>query len=433
LKVLTVVTVLIKKTAIFTLFTTLLLSSKLYAFEPLDKVLAIVDDDVVTQSDFDERMQQVNVNLANQANRPPEDEIRKQVLDRLILENLQIQLAERAGVVISNERLTDTMNGIAQRNGLTLEQFKIEIETQGSSYEAMREQIRRDMMIQNVQQGHLRGKIQISDEEIDNYLSSADGQAITEQKYNISHILLPLANSSSAEEEKAKADLQALATQLKQQPALFKTYVAGKAYQQYAISGSDFGWQGKDELPSLFAKYVDQLNKGQISEPIRSGAGWHLLKMNNKVGGSQIEHQILARHILLKPSEVRSNEQAKALADELYQRLEKGEDFSLLAKEYSDDTGSALQGGELGWSGPGKFVPEFDAALAKLKKDEVSQPFETQFGWHICQKMDERDHDITQEQWKNQAYQALYERKFSEELDNWLATIKNEAFIEIKQ
>lgn len=409
------------------------LSTLVLAFEPLDKVIVIVDDDVITQSDFDVRMKQVEINLASQANKPSEDEIKKQVLDRLIIENLQIQLAKRAGVKISNERLTEAMNGIAKRNKMTLKQFKAEIESQGSSYEIMREQIRTDMIIQNVQQGHLRGEIQISEEEIENFLNSADGKAVTLQQYNISHILLPLDGSDKALEKQAKKDLTALKKQLEQSPKQFKAYTQGKIYKQYAISGDNLNWQKKDDLPSLFTNLADSLDKGEISEPIRSGAGWHLVKMNDKVGGSQVEAQTHARHILISPSEVRSMEQAKDLANKLYERLQENEDFTLLAKEYSDDPGSALQGGDLGWSGPGKFVPAFDAALAELKIDGISQPFSTEYGWHICQKLGERNHDVTKEQWNNKAYQALYERKFREELDNWLATIRNEAFIEIKE
>jgi peptidyl-prolyl cis-trans isomerase SurA len=430
LKDLTDVTILIRSIAILSL----VISQYAMAFEAWDKVLVIVDDDVITQSDFDARMAQVQINLAQQEVQPSEEEVRKEVLDRLIIESLQLQLAKRSGVQISNERLTDAMNNIAQRNNMNLEQFKAAIEQQGSSYNEMREQVRKDMLIQSVQQGNLRNRIQISDEEIDNYLHSVEGKKITEQKYNVSHIILPIEVINKANSTQAEKDLLELRKQLlKGSKDDFRAYVIGKNFKQYKIHGDNLGWQNKESLPSLFAQYVDSIAVDGISEPILSGAGWHLLRINAKTGGTQIEAQTNSRHILLKPSEVRSLSQAHDLANELYTRLENGEDFTLLAKEYSDDTGSALQGGELGWSGTGKFVPEFDAALAKLEVNGISKPFTSQYGWHIVQKTGEREHDMTKEEWRNQAYQALAERKFMDELDSWLATIRNEAFIEFKE
>lgn len=405
-----------------------------HAYQSLDKIIAIVDNDVITESDFNRRLQQVEKNLAGQKNLPSDEEIRQEVLDRLILESLQLQMAKQAGVEVSNERLTEAMQGIAQRNNMSLPEFKKALEADGSSYYDMREQVRQDMMIKTVQQGHLRNQIKISDEEVDNFLKSAKGKQITTEQFQLSHIVLPLPSSANKQTvEQAKATLLQLRQELLQNPKQFQNYIVGKTYQGQKISGSNFGWQTSAQLPSLFAQHAKSQKAGSISQPIRSGAGWHLLYVQNKSGDQHTEFQMHARHILLQTSEVRSSKQAKALADDLRKRLENGEDFALLAKEYSDDNGSALQGGDLGWSPKGQFVPVFEKTLLALKDGEISQPFKTQFGWHIAQKLGERQHDVSQENWRNQAYQTLYERKFQEELENWQATIRNEAFIEMKE
>lgn len=405
------------------------------AYQPLDKIVAIVDDDVITQSDFDAKLGQVKVNFTRQ-NRPlpPQDEINKEIMDRLILESLQLQLARRAGVHISEDQLTNAVNNIAQRNGLSLAAFRKKMAAEGISFTDMRAQIRRDMTLQQVQQGHLRSRIQISDKEIENFLASAEGKAITTTRYEVSHILFPLAETASQKTvNEAQQDLLDLRSEIIAKLLDFSTFTkAGTPFREQLLSGANLGWRAADDLPSIFADVVITMEAGDISSPIRSGAGWHLVKLNQITGAAKVVHQSQTRHILLKLSEVRDEKQAKKQINNLYERLQKGEDFSLLAKEYSEDPSSALQGGDLGWSMPGQFVPAFEKTMASLQIGEVSQPFKSKFGWHIMQKMAERDHDMTLEGQKNKAYQALYERKFSEELDSWLLKIRDEAFIELK-
>lgn len=406
------------------------------AYQPIDTVIATVSNDVITQSDLDHKIAIVKKNFSDQQQTLPNDtEIRKQVLDRLIIESLQLQLAEQAGLQISDERLAQTITRIAERKNMNDEQFRAQLEKEGIAYEDMREQIRKDLILQQLQQSKLRHKIQITEQEVDNYLNSAEGKKMTSSRYQMSHILLEIPENASREDvEKAKTALTVIRNSILQGQYTFDDVMAGKTINGYTLQGTQLEWLDKDNLPSLFAQNVDKLQKGAISTPVRSGAGWHLIKLNDISGGSaEIIHQVSARHILIKPSEVRNEKQTQQMALDLYARLQKGEDFGLLAKEYSEDTGSALQGGNLGWSKTSQYVPEFANTLDRLKKDETSQPFKTQFGWHIVQKLDERDHDITLENQKNQAYQAIYEKKFAEELESWLITLREESFIEIRK
>lgn len=416
----------------------LLLCISLYSvaeYQSLDKVIAIVDDDVITQSDLDDKITMVRNNLQQNQDlaMPSDDEIKQEVLNRLILESLQMQLAKQAGISISDEQLNQTMADIAARNGLSLSEFPERLAEQGIDYRTMREEVRREMLTQQVQQGHLQNRIQITDQEVENFLASSEGQKITAQQYHAQHILLAVDDHASAEQEQAaKEQLAAIRQKLLQGELSFDALLAGESVDEQTLVGQDFSWQVLEDLPSLFSEYVPSMDKGDISEPIRSGAGWHLLRLKDKTGGNVLIDQIRGRHILISPSEVRSDEKAKELATELYEKVLQGEDFELLAKEYSEDKGSALQGGDLGWSGPGQFVPEFEETLHNLAVNDVSRPIKTQFGWHVIQKTGERIHDATKEEWKAQAQQAIFERKFGDELEAWLVRIKEEAFIEIK-
>ena len=412
----------------------LFISQAFAAYEKLDGVAAIVDTGVITESQLKNKMEVVRTNFRSSGEKvPPEEVIREEVLNKLILESLQLQMATKAGVDISEDRLSEAMLNIAQNNNVSLNEFKARLEAEGITYNEMRDQVKRDMLIQQVQQGFLRNRIQISEKEIENFLQSADGKNITTTRFNISHILLPLSErATQQDEDKAKAFLIKTREELLNGERNFKALVSGANIGGYAVKGTSFGWKTVDEIPSLFADHVKGMKAGEISNPVRSGAGLHLIKLSKMRGGTKLVHQINARHILIKTSEVRDIDQAKAYIADILKRINEGEDFALLAKEYSEDSGSALQGGELGWSNPGKFVPEFTAALKALKDDEISQPIKTDFGWHIIQKIGERDHDMTSEQQRNQAYRAIYEKKFQDELDAWLVQIKDEAFIEIK-
>ena len=402
--------------------------------EKLDAIKIIIDKDVITLSQFNKRIDQAKANMAAQGQNMDEEALNLEVQDQLIVESLQLQIAERSGINISNQQLGESLNETARRNRLTLAQLKEQIESEGQSYNDFRENTRRQMLIQNVQHGHIRSKVNITDKEVDNYLASPAAKNITEESYDVSFITFPIAsNATDKDIEVGKQALNALQKKLVSGQEKFSDYVSGKTLNGVSISGKNLGQRSAADLPSLFVERVTSLSSGEVSSAMRSGAGWHLVKMNRKTGGKQEEYQVHAKHILIKPSAVRSNEQAKKLANDLYTRLSKDEDFGLLAKEYSEDPGSALQGGDLGWSTPNRYVPAFIEALKQLKPGETSQPFQSAFGWHIVFKIEERDHDITLEDQRNQARQVLGQRQYNEALESWLSKIKGEAFIEIKR
>lgn len=405
------------------------------ATQMLDRIIAIVDDDVITESQLRERIAQIK-NTFKVQNRelPPEATLNKQLLDQLVLESIQLQMGRRAGVRISDAQLSDAMTTMAQRNRMSLEQFKNALESEGVSYEAMREQIRREMILSRVQQGNLGSKIQVTDQEVDNFLNSPEGKVLTDARYHLVHVLLPVeSKASQSSVDAAKAVMSKLQSQWQTGSINFAQLEKQASFQGKKISVSDLGWRNSKELPSIFADVTPSLNEKQVSQPIRSASGWHLIKLVDKTGGSgQIVQQSHARHILVKPSTIRSEASTEKLAKNIASRLKNGDDFAELARQYSEDPGSALQGGDLGWADPKSFVPEFTAALAKLKPGEISKPVKSPFGWHVIQLLERRQQDVSQVRWQNQAKNTLYQRKFEEELEGWLIKIRDEAFVEFK-
>lgn len=401
----------------------------------LDRVIAIVDDDVITESQLRDRIAQLKKSFkAQHRELPPDATLNKEILDQLVLESIQLQMGQRAGVRISDTQLTETMTNMAQRNHMTLEQFKAAMESEGVSYEAMRDQIRREMILSRVQQGNLNSRIQVTDQEVENFLNSPEGKKLTAARYHLAHVLLPIdSQASQATVDQGKALMSKLQTQWQSGATSFAQLEKQAKFKGKKINVSDLGWRNTNELPSIFADITPTLEKKQVSRPIRSASGWHVIKLVDKTGGSdQIVHQVHARHILVKPSAIRSEASTQKLAKNIAKRLKSGDDFSELARQYSEDPGSALQGGDLGWSDPKSYVPAFREALAKLKPGEISDPVKSPFGWHIIQLLDRRKQDVSEVRWENQAKNTIYQRKFEEELEGWLIKIRDEAFVEFK-
>lgn len=392
----------------------------------IDQVAAIVEKQAITQGDIQQRYKQL---LQSNPKIPDNAEVRQQILERLIIESIQLQMAERSGVRISDERLNQTVASIARRNGMNLEQFQQALLKQGQSYAQAREQIRREMLLSQVQQGNLRNRIQISEQEVEHFLASTEGQKITANRFHIAHLLLPKGKSADDKEF-----LRQLQKDILQQPALFQQLLQKPEHKGRSLKAQDLGWRQDEELPSLFSNIAAQLQAGEVSAPVTSGAGLHLIKLIDKRGGhEQLQDQVQVRHILIKPSAVRDEQQSKKLLMEIRQRLLKGESFHDLARQYSDDPGSALQGGDLGWTPYGRMVTIFDQHMRKAAINEISPAFKSEFGWHVLQVQGRRQQDVSAERFKEQAYQAIYERKFNEELDAWLQKIRDEAFVEIKK
>lgn len=402
------------------------------ATEMVDQVVAIVDDDIIMASELRERIAALKESLnARGIDIPPEDTLIRETLDRLILESIQLQMGLRVGVRISDAQLNAAVQNIAAQNRMTQEEFIAALEQQGQSYPQMRDQIRREMIIQRVQGGNVNQRIQITPKEVDNFLATEDGKKLTQSEYHLLHALLPMSPDASAAQE---ADARAHVEQA------LKKIRAGQSFQEvmssstgmYKFSGGDLGWRKTEDLPSLFSDIAPSLPKGATSDPIRSPNGFHLIYMEDLRGGEQIIAQTEARHILVKPSEILTNDQARELVVSLRARALEGEDFGELAREYSEDIGSAQEGGNLGWTVPGQMVPEFQAAMDATAVGEISEPFRTQFGWHILMVEGRREQDMTSEAVRKKAGDYLHNRKYQEELDAWLQQIRDEAFVDIK-
>ncbi len=388
----------------------------------LDQVVAIVDDDVIMASELRERVAAVQETIKTRGvQAPPEDELIRETLDRLIIESIQLQKGTRVGVRISDEQLNAAIERIAGQNRMSIDEFRKALESQGQSYPQMREQLRKEMIIQRVQSGNVNQRIQITEQEVNNFVTTQEGQKLTQPEYRILHALLPVPPD---------AHVNKMLSRIRGGEPF--EAVVSSSRPPYAFSGGDLGWRKLDDLPSLFSDVAPGLEKGKTADVIRSDSGFHLVYMADTSGGERMIAQTKVRHILLKPSEIMTDDEAKALAEQLRRRVLNGEDFGELAREYSEDIGSAAEGGDLGWASPGQMVPEFEATMASTDIGEVSEPVRSQFGWHILEVEGRRDQDMTDEAARGKAMNYLHDRKYQEELDAWLRQIRDEAFVDIK-
>ena len=398
--------------------------------EVLDQVVAIVDDDIILASELQERVKGVRSTMESRGVEVPSDDVLiRETLDRLILDSIQLQLANRYGVRIPDQQLDEAMTRLARQNGLTLEQFRIALEQSGQSYAAAREGLRDDLAIQRVQQGNVMRNINISEQEIDNFLTTEEGETMTQPEYQVVQALLSISRGEDVAEIAAKEAYvnEVLSNIQLGQP--FEQAVSGT--EPYAFIGGDLGWRKLGDIPSMFADTVPTLTVGEVAK-VRSSSGFHLVYLADAVGGEQLVRQTDVRHILVKPTEVLNEQAAEDLVVELRARIEGGEDFGELARQYSDDIGSAAEGGNLGWTNPGQMVPEFESTMAGTAEGSISQPFRSEFGWHILEVKARRDKDFSGEVRRNQVAGYIRDQKYQEELDAWLRKIREEAFVDIK-
>lgn len=404
--------------------------SALAQVQVLDQVVAIVDDDIILATELQERVASLRGTLESRGiDVPPEDVLVKETLDRLILDSIQLQLASRYGVRIPDQQLDDSMTRLAGQNGLSLEQFRQALEQSGQSYAVVREDLRNDMAIQRVQQGNVMRNINISEQEIDNFLATEEGEAMSQPEYRVVQALLSTsrsedAGSAAAKEAYVDDTLSRINNGVAFEQAVSET-------DPFPFSGGDLGWRKLGDIPSMFADVVPEMQIGEVSK-VRSSSGFHLVYLADATGGERLVKQTKVRHILIKPTEVLSEMGAEGLAGELKERAEVGESFADLARQYSDDIGSAAEGGELGWTNPGQMVPEFETAMAAAALNTISYPFRSEFGWHILEVTDRRDKDFSSEIQRNQVAGHIREQKYQEELDAWLRKIREEAFVDIK-
>lgn len=398
----------------------------------LDSVVAIVEDDVIMSSELSSRLEVIRASLTQQQRpMPPEEVLVRQTLDQLILENIQLQMGRRAGVRISDSQLNAALNRIAAQNRMSLDQFRLQLEQSGQSYPQMREDVRREMIVQRVQQGNVSQRIQISEQEVQNFLESKEGETMTSPEYRLVHALLPLADDASpAEVQTAEDYVNSLYQQIQSGQQFAE--VVSNTDGRYVFSGGDLGWRKAQDLPSLFADVAPGMEVGETALPIRSASGFHLLHLAEARGGKTVIGQTRVRHILIKPTAIRDDNESRALAADLRVQILDGSEFEALAREYSDDIGSAQEGGDLGWTSPGQMVPEFEKAMNATGIDDISEPVRSEFGWHILQVLERRQEDVSQTVAMNRGAEVLRQRKYQEELDAWLRKIRDEAFVDIK-
>lgn len=411
---------------------TLLTLQQAQAAELLDQVVAIVNDDIVLQSELDERTALVHEQIQAQgAQAPATDVLRQQVLERLIMDRIQLQIGDRQGIRVSDQELNAAMQRIADQNNMSLAQFREALIAEGRDYAQSREQIRQEILLSRVQQANVNRRINVSEQEINNFL--ANNQAADKVEYLLSNILISIPQSASPELiQRAQDEADRIYQQL-QNGADFQQLATANSDASNALQGGDLGWRARTELPADIASAVSPLQNGQVSAPVRTPAGFHILQLRDKRGEQKtLIEQTKVRHILISPSEVRSESQAQQLAQEIYNRLQNGEAFADLARQYSDDPASGSQGGELGWTQAGQMVPEFEQAMDETAVGSISQPFLSRFGWHILQVEERRTQDFADEMRESTARNAIRKRKYNEELDNWLREIRAQAYIERK-
>jgi peptidyl-prolyl cis-trans isomerase SurA len=398
----------------------------------IDRIAAIVDDSIIMHSELEARMDSVKRQMGGQI--PPDSLLLPQVLERLILENIQLQMAERGGVQVSDQQLTDTVKRIAKQNSMTIEQFSKALEKDGLSYREAVEQIRTEMIISRVQKFQVNNRVQISQQDIDYFLASKAGQMAAEAEYRLAHILVSIPSQASADEiKKAQNTANTIVADIRGGKDFTQQAIA-KSNGRNALKGGDLGWRKQAQLPSLFADAVSELTVGEVSSPIKSASGFHIIQIADKRGGSTVMVlQNKVSHILVMPNEIRSDADAEARIKQVHHKLENGATFTELAKEYSDDPGSAANGGDLGWVNPGDMVPAFDRIMSEIVPGKLSQPFKSQFGWHILQVAERKETDLGEQVQRNQIHQMLQSRQFEEELPIWLRKIRSEAYVDIKE
>jgi len=402
--------------------------------EMLDRIAAIVNDGLVLKTELDAQIDAVTKRLQEQkVALPSQNVLKQQVLDRLILQEIEVQRAKRIGLNISDEQLNGALQEIAARNKIPFDQLPTALQAQGIDYKQYREAMRRELTLSQLRERDVIAHIIVTPHEIEQFLSRQESAAANDQ-FNVSHILLSLpaaATPQQIDEITRKAhDLADRAAKGED----FGQLAIANSNSQTALDGGQLGWRKGTQLPQFILDLVTKMKAGDVSDPVRTPSGFHIVKLNERRSGEAqvIINQIHVRHILLKPNELDDDATVREKLSKLRERIMNGEDFAGIASTTSQDPGSAPDGGDLGWSGPGTFVPEFDKAIADLKDNEISEPFKTRFGWHIVQLLGTRTYDNTADVRRQRAFGAIRESKSDEETELWLRRLRDEAFVEIK-
>lgn len=423
---------------IHTLLLNLLAFSSMTAFcaeiVKLDRIVAIVDQSVITEQELESRMATVTSQLKKQGTElPPENILRKQILERLISDALQLQYAAQSGVKVDDAQLDKTIQRIAEQNQMTVPQFSEALSAEGVGMKKFRADMRNEITIARLREREVESRVNVTESEIDNYLTTQASSNENRDEFEIAHILIRTPEEGTPEEiQKAKAKVDE-ALQALQQGASFAKISASFSDAPNALEGGNLGWKAAAQLPSLFLDALKNMQAGDISPVLRSPNGFHILKLSNKRGGNSplVIEQTRARHILIKLSEVVSEKDGKQKMDGIKERLDNGENFEVLARQYSED-GSASNGGELNWVNPGDTVPQFEKAMNELQIGQISEPVRSPFGWHIIQVLERRKQDMSKEAARLKARQEIRARKADEAYQDWIRELRDRAFVELK-
>ncbi|GHA95752.1 peptidylprolyl isomerase SurA [Shewanella indica] len=422
------------KKLIFGFFALIMSQASLAAPQLLDRVAVQINDGIVLESEVQNMVDTVKANAKAAGQSLPSDQaLRTQVIERLILTRLQLQMADRIGLHIGDLQLDQTIENIAKQQNMTVAQMRAEIEADGNSFSQYREQLREEVTLGEIQRIQVQRRIQVSPQEINSLVKLIKEQGLKDVEYQVGHILIEVPSNPSSEQlEAASKRANTVLERLKSGANFRETAIASSAGPK-ALEGGIWDYMNINEMPTLFAEVIADAKTGDIIGPIKSGAGFHIIKIMDARGlQTQEVEEVRARHILLKPSPILSEDRAKAMLQQFLKQIRSGEaKFEDLARQYSEDPGSATKGGELGWAAPSIYVPEFAQTLNSLKQGEISEPFRSTHGWHITQLEERRKTDATDQFNTNRAHQLIFRRKFNEELQNWLDEMRADAYIEL--
>ncbi|MET0987856.1 MAG: peptidylprolyl isomerase, partial [Steroidobacteraceae bacterium] len=401
----------------------------------LDRIAAIVNDGVVLSSQLERETDEVTERLRQQRTElPPRTVLRKQVLERLVLQEIQLQRADKIGIQVSDEMLNGALNDVAQRNGINFSDLPQTLEQQGIDYRDYRDEIRRTLTLQLLRQRDVLQRINVSPRELEQFMARQQNAPDQNSEYNLSHILISVPVAATPEQLSAR---EQRAKEVHDKAA------AGQDFAQLAVSysesstnieGGALGWRKATQIPSIASEQIAKMKPGEVTQPIRTPSGFHLFRLNEVRGSQQsVQSQIHSRHILMRTNELEDDETVRQKLSKIRERvLTGGEDFGAIAAVTSQDPGSAPGGGDLGWAGPGTFDPEFEKQLDALNENGISEPFKTQFGWHLVQLLGRRVHDVSDDMRRNRAFAALRESKAEEETELWLRRLRDEAFVDYR-
>ncbi len=411
----------------------LLLAPASKAMQEIDSVALIVNDSIISKQKIEQRLVEFKRQVKLQGQRLPDDSVlKKQLIERMILDNIQLQLAETQGISIDDLTLNNMLEGIAQKNRTTLDQMRRTLESSGVNYKQFREQTRKDMIIRQLQQRMIFSRVKVSEQEINIFLEQNNKNNSQDDQYHIAHILIATPESASPEEVNNALEKAQQAIQDIENGTSFHDTALNYSDGRHALKGGDLGWRTAAALPPLFLENVRKMKASDISLPLRSASGFHILKLLDTKTERHLVNQTHARHILIKTDEITTERQAKDKIDSISKRLQQGEDFAKLAEQFSQDPGSKNNGGDLGWATEGTFVPRFNQVMNSLKIGQISRPFKSQFGWHIVEVLERRQQDETEQRIRQKAERAIQNRKADEELQLWLRQIRDEAYVEYR-